>query len=291
MKEAVVFVSGFDAQCQNYFLDNFLVPGLLTQLEDLNIKLDPEDIKIPGQTGKRFYCQLKADHKIIDIYEVYWNDLVDHLSSKDTKQKFGRGLSMIFYWLVYNWKIMKISPAFFFQTSIILVLVLLWYFGIVVLFLAAIANQPELTSSPFLNNILDPATQWATNGFGWQVWLVISALLTFLPLPINFIVDLTYFLTCYLRNESIKGKPPLRALLRNRVKQAVDNVNSEGSYEKVTILSHSLGGLIATDFLADYHDQENRRFHFITWGSALESSSTVAAWLKSEIKKCRNYSG
>ncbi|MFE4108418.1 serine aminopeptidase domain-containing protein [Almyronema epifaneia] len=286
MKEAIIFVSGFDAQSQNYFLDNFLVPGLLTQLEDLDIKLDPEDVKIPGQTGKRFYHQLETDRKIIDIYEVYWNDLVNRLSSQDTKQKLGRGLSMIFYWIVYNWKIAKISPAFFFQTSIILILILLWYFGIVVLFLAAIANQPELESSTFIQNILAPATQWATNGFGWQVWLVISAVLTFLPLPINFIVDLIYFLTCYLRNESIKGTPPIRALLRNRVKQSVDNVTSEGSYDKLTVLSHSMGGLIATDFLADYHDQQSQQLRFITWGTALESSSTVADWLKLEIKKC-----
>ena len=63
MKEAVIFVAGFDAQCQNYYLDNYLAQGLLHQLEDIDIKLDPEDVKIPGQTGKRFICQLENSEK------------------------------------------------------------------------------------------------------------------------------------------------------------------------------------------------------------------------------------
>ena len=65
MKEAVVFVSGFDAQCQNYYLDHYLTQGLLTQLEDIDIKLDPEDVKIPGQTGKRFHCQFDDTEKTL----------------------------------------------------------------------------------------------------------------------------------------------------------------------------------------------------------------------------------
>lgn len=286
MKEAVIFVSGFDAQCQNYYLDNYLGQGLLNQLEDIDIKLDPEDVKIPGQTGKRFLCQLEDSEKTMDIYEVYWNDLVDRLSAKTPTQQFGRGLSMFFHWFTRSWKIMRLSPAFFIQASIILVLVLLWYFGIVVLVLSALADHTALSSVPFLKDVLAPAIDWATAGWGWQTWLLVSALLAFLPVSINLIIDLSDFFVSYLQNESSKGKPPIRALLRNRVKQAVDNVTSEGSYEQVTLLAHSLGGLIATDFMADYRDRQGRRLRFITWGSALESSSTVADWMESEVKKC-----
>lgn len=286
MKEAVIFIGGFDAHCQNYYLDTFLVPGLLTQIEDIDIKLDPEDVKIPGQTGKRFLCQLENKTKTIDIYEVYWDDLVDRLSTKNVRQKFGRGLGMIFYWLSRCWRIMRISPVFFIQTSIVLVLVLLWYFGIVVLVLSALGNQQDPTSLPsFLKNLSEPVISWA-DGVGLQLWLTISALLALSPLSVNLVTDFTDFLTSYLRDESIKGKPPVRALLRNRVKQAVDNVNSEGSYDRVIILAHSVGGLIATDFLADYRNQQGRPLPFITWGSSLESSSTVTQWMKSEIKKC-----
>jgi hypothetical protein len=286
MKEAVVFVSGFDAQCQNYYLDNYLKEGLLNQLEDIDIKLDPEDVKIPGQTGKRFHCQFDDTEKTIDIYEVYWNDLVDRLSAKSTTQKFGRGISMCFHWFSHGWKIMKISPVFFLQASTILVLVLLWYYGIVVLVLAALAEQQALASIPFLQTFLGQISGWATTGWGWQVWLVVSALLALLPVSISLIIDLTDFFVSYLQNESHKGKPPVRALLRSRVKQAVDNVVSEGSYDRVTVLAHSLGGLIATDFLADYRDRQGRQLRYITWGSALESSSSATDWIESEIKKC-----
>jgi hypothetical protein len=108
----------------------------------------------------------------------------------------------------------------------------------------------------------------------------------FITLSINLVTDFAEFLSNYLKNESMKGRPPLRALLRNRVKQAVDNVLSANSYDRYTILSHSVAGLIATDFLGDYRDQQDRQFRFITWGSALETSVTSADWMQSEIKKC-----
>ncbi|NET50751.1 MAG: hypothetical protein F6K09_19085, partial [Merismopedia sp. SIO2A8] len=94
---------------------------------------------------------------------------------------------------------------------------------------------------------LGPLIDWATDGLGWQIWLVISAVLALLPMSINMIIDFTDFFVTYLQNESSQGKPPVRALLRNRIKQAVDNITSEESYDRVTILAHSLGGLIATE--------------------------------------------
>jgi hypothetical protein len=287
MKEAVIFVAGFNALCQDYYLDTFLAPGLLTQLEDIDIKLDPQAVKIPGQTGKRFLCQLESQEKTIDIYEVYWDDLVDRLSAQDTRQKFSRGLSMILYWFTRAWKIARISPIFFIQTSIILVMVLLWYFGIVILVLSTLADQiPLINELPILQGFLAPVITWATDGSGWLTWVIFSAVLAASPLSINLVTDATDFLTNYLRDESVKGRPPVRALLRNRVKQAVDNVTSEDSYERFTILAHSMGGFLATDFLADRRDSLGRQFRFITWGSALESTSSVTAWMQSEIKKC-----
>ena len=285
-KKAVVFVPGFDAKRQNYYLDKYLEPGLLTQVEDINVKLDPETVRIPGQTGKRFLCQLEGGEKTMDVYEVYWNDLVDRLSAKEVGQKLCRGVTIIVYWFSEGWKIMKISPLFFAQTTIIIMLVLLWSFGIVVLVLAALADQTALKPIPLLQTYLDPVIDWATHGLGWQIWLLISALLAVLPISINLVIDFTDFFIAYLKNESSQGNPPIRALLRKRIKEAVDNVISEGSYEHVTVLAHSLGGLIAPDFMADYHDQQGRQLRFITWGSALESSSSATDWIESEIKRC-----
>jgi hypothetical protein len=286
MKEAIILVSAFGTQCQNFYLDNFLVPGLLSQLEDVDIKLDPEDVKIPGQTGKRFLCQLENGDKTIDVYEVYWQDLINRLSAQDIKSKFIRGMGMIFYWFGCSLKIMKTSPVFFIQISIILILVLLWYYGVVILILAGLSEQVSLNSVSFLQNTLGQISDFATTGNGWQIWLFISAMLALLPKSINLVIDFTDCLTNYLRDESIQGKPPIRALFRNRLKQVVDNVSSEESYDRVTILGHSMGSLIATDFLADYQDRQGKQLRFITWGSALETTSSVADWMKLELQKC-----
>ena len=284
MKEAVVFVPGFYAKCQNYYLDTFLTPGLLAQLEDIDITLDPEEAKIPGQTGRRFHWLLEDKERIMDIYEVYWDDLVDRLSAKENIPKFWQGLSMIFYWFGRCWKLMRLSNVLLWQTSFILAMVLTWYFGVVVLVLSTIAvNVPPISQIADLENQLSPIIRWASDGKGWLIWSALSFGLTSLPLSIDLVIDFTHFFTNYLRSESVKGKPPVRALVRNRVKQAVDNVTREGSYQRFTVLAHSMGGLIATDFLADY---QGRQFRYITWGSMLESSSKATEWINSEIKKC-----
>ena len=145
MKEAVIFIGGFGARHQNYYLETFLVPGLLTQIEDIDIKLAPEDIKIPGQAGKRFFCQIEDQQKTIDIYEVYWDDLVDRVSAKDIEQKLRRGLGIIFYLTSQSWNIMQISFLFCFQVIFSWLLILIWYFGVVVLVLAAFDNHQDLT--------------------------------------------------------------------------------------------------------------------------------------------------
>ena len=247
----------------------FSFRGLLSPAQKVSILSSiPEDVKNSwGKTGqKRFFCQLEKK-KTIDIYEVYWDDLVDRLSTKNIRQQFSRGLGMIFFWLSRCWKIMNISPIFFLQTSTALLLMLLWYFGIVVLVFSALGNQQDTTSVPaFLEDLLEPVIGWA-DGAGLQIWLTISTLLALSPHSINRVTDFTYFVASYFRDESTKGRPPVRALLRNRIKQAVDNVNSEGAYDQITILAHSMGGLMATDFLADYRSQKGCPVFFITLGS------------------------
>jgi hypothetical protein len=287
MKEAVIFVPGFDAKCQNYFLDTFLAPGLLARLEDIDVKLDPEEVKIPGQTGKRFLCRPEDEEKTMDIYEVYWDDLVDRLSAKENIPKFWQGLSMILYWFGRCWKIMRTSPMFFWQTSFILMMVFLWYFGIVILVLSTIAEQvPIIEDIPALQKFLSPIIASAASGKGWLIWSIFSFILAVLPLSINLVIDFIHFFTTYLRDESVHGKPPVRDLVRNRVKQAVDNVISEGSYQKFTVLAHSMGGLSATDFFADYKGHQGRKFRFITLGSTLETASIAANWINTEIQNC-----
>jgi hypothetical protein len=217
MKEAVIFIPGFDAKYQNYFLDTFLTPGLLTQLEEIDIKLDPQEVKIPGQTGKRFHCQLEDSEKTIDIYEVYWDDLIDRLSSQDVMNKFVRGLIMIIYWFGRCWKIMQISRAFFWESTMILFMVLFWYVGIIVLVIPELLSKigPEGSSNNFtgVRDILPTLPGWV-----WVCWSIVSLFLLitpyFITLSINLVTDFAEFLSNYLKQYSgqffwgLGRKPP-----------------------------------------------------------------------------------
>jgi hypothetical protein len=48
----VVFIPGFGAKSQDYYLEKLLTIGLTSRLEDRRVDLEREAVKISGQSGK-----------------------------------------------------------------------------------------------------------------------------------------------------------------------------------------------------------------------------------------------
>lgn len=89
-----------------------------------------------------------------------------------------------------------------------------------------------------------------------------------------------------MRDETSHKVGGIRDRLRSRVATALDDVINSGDYQKVTVLSHSLGTLISTDLMGDYHHSKCKMIRYITIGSPMEALTSRSSWLKDEIVKC-----
>lgn len=292
-KEAVIFIPSFYSKAKGYFLDNFLALGLTTRLEGRDINLESSEVKIAGQSGKRFtFESLTGEPKIVDIYETYWTDLVDKLSEKNSKEQIFRGLFLFIYWFTSKiWLMAQRSRALLFQFLITLFLVVLWYYGSVAVALVAIGQNP----SAFGLELLPP--DWAQvlvrlgkQLGGWPVWATASVLLGLLPISITALVDYTDFITRYLQDDTDVELGPLRDRIRQRVavtlKDAIEDETEQ--YERVTVLAHSFGVMIGVDLLADYRLKTTKPIRFISMGGSIEFLSYKSQWITEESMKCIN---
>jgi hypothetical protein len=78
----------------------------------------------------------------------------------------------------------------------------------------------------------------------------------------------------------------LRDKIRNRVKETINRIIEDESYDQVTVLSHSFGTVVSVDILADFHLNQNQTLRFVTIGSPLYFLSHRSTWIETEIKKC-----
>ena len=284
-KEAVVFVPGLAVQDRDFFLD-CISTGLTEHLEITNVK-EVGEAKIAGNSGKRFELYIDAENiKIIDIYEAYWADLFSKLSEQDLKSQFLNGTYLLFYWLFGKiWASVREAPTLFIGIMTSLLLLFFWYYGILAMALTAIGQDPN-----FLN-FIPIKTEWAksigsvgTTMGGWSVWLIVSGLLNLIPVKLG--VDIADFTRRYL-DEDMEGSA-IKAKIRQRVSVILNDVLNEKIYERVTILAHSFGVVVATDMLADYYYPKQIKIRYISLGGPLKVLSYKSGWVEKEIKKCLN---
>lgn len=285
-KEAVVFIPGFAANTKNHYLDNFLITGLTTRLEQKRILLAPDEVKVAGQSGRRFMYEMENYRKIIDIYEVFWSDLVDPLSRKDIKKKIIGGISLFIFWISKSISIARKSRIFSLQIVVFMSLVIFWYYGTLVMLLTAIGNDPTVLGTQLPDGWASTLGQIGNNLGGWSIWVATSLLISFLSFSVDSIVDLIDFTARYMRDETSQKLGGLRDRLRRRVSTALDDVIQSNEYQKITVLSHSFGTLISTDLLADYYHPDCQSIRYITLGSPLASLTSHSKWLKSEVVRC-----
>lgn len=277
-QEAIIFIPGLGAPEKDFYL-NFISAGLTEHLETIKVK-EIGEAKIAGNSGKKFEVYLdKENKKNVDIYEVYWQDVFSRLSKEELKERLVRGTNLLFYWFfAKTWLSIKEAPLLFIGLGITLALFISWYFGILVMALTAIGEKPDFFGFD-LNNIYPGlANKLGEIGHdmgGWNLWLTISALLSFIP--INNAIDIADFTKRYLE-EDTEGRV-IKAKIRSRVlavlKDVLEaNLEEEKVYKKITILAYSFGVVVGTDVLADYN--YTKQVRYITLGGPLKLLSYIA---------------
>lgn len=288
--EAIIFIPGFYAGHQNKYLDDYLLLGLTTRLEGRQVELTREDVKIQGQSGKRLlYSSIEGQNRTIDIYEAYWHDLIDPLSAKSIKDQVVKGIFLFFYWLFSGiWQMAKKSRILFFQFLILLLLNILWYYGNLTVALTTVGQNPSVFG---VQLPLEWSTQLAEIGKflgSWKIWIITSLILSFSPVPISSLIDLTDFTARYLQDETKAGVGGVRDKIRQRVEVILNDIMKQDEYERVTVLAHSFAVLVGIDLLADYSSKIRKPIRYISMGGAIELLSYRSAWVMEETTKCLN---
>jgi hypothetical protein len=281
--EAVIFIPGLLGEEKGYFF-NILCEGLESQ-EQFDLKIMGE-VNIPGHSSKRFgiYSGEKLLKKI-DIYEAYWLDIVteQRLSDKDFRTKLVEGADLLIYWIFSPvWKAFYEVPSLIIGLFISLFILVFWYYGILLTLLKEVAEKsyvlgqdiPDSWSAyaKVIEQILD----------NWSLLILIGIIFSIIGgISIDKLIDKAHFVKKYLGNV---GGILLRNKIRCRVKNITDDVLK--NYDKLTIVAHSFGVIIATDFLADYH--YTKKIEYISLGGTLKVLSYRSKWIREEIKKCLN---
>lgn len=288
MKEAIIFCPGFGAEFKDYYTIKYLIPGI-ESTEGFKI-IEKQNSKILGQTGIKIKLTIPIKEKSIEIYEVYWDDVIDRLSSKKERDKFFSGFQTIFYWLQNSFKVINLSIYIFLQSTILMLLLIFWYIGIILVVFESVSQDPSfLGLFEIPQDFASQLGSFSSSFQAWKIWIIVSAIVALLPISLDTIVDLIDFSRRYSNNYKNEKNKSYRSLVRNRLQATVDDVVQVGDYDRITILSHSFGVLISTDFLGDYqpaNQQLHPSFRYITWGGVMETSKSSNSWLAADVNKC-----
>jgi len=288
-QEAIIFVPAFDSKEKDYYINRYLAIGLTNRLEDKRVHLESEEVKISGQTGRRFTLESTfGAKKEIDIYEIYWRDLIDDINDKSIRYRVFRGVYLLFYWLFASFKIGRTSKLFFLQVLSILFLIIAWEYSTVTIALTAIGNDPNALGFHLPKEMATTLGELGKTFGGWQIWLITGALLSVLPVPANVLINLLDFMVRYAEDDTERGLVSIRDKLRYRLASVLNDTLNEAKYSKITVLAHSLGAVLAVDFLADYKHPSAKKISFITLGSPLKPLASISNWISEEVMKCLN---
>ncbi|QBR03204.1 hypothetical protein [Paraburkholderia pallida] len=225
-----------------------------------------------GSDRTRFDIRLRnGQHKIIDILEIFWNDLRPPLDSSSVPFL---GSLLLRYWLsLRHWRAIpptsrSLQRAFCFGALFLVV----WYL-LTLLALIQIAQLFSLILPSHVENVA-----------GW-LWVGVTSLLASGFVTSN--IDGSYAAYCYLNN---------RGGFCDRVRRRVVNAFWEISpqlagYERITLLAHSFGSAVAVDAVARIAVDTDVAppllpFDFVTAGSPLEFLMSREPVYEQRIQRC-----
>lgn len=279
--EAIVFIAGTDSRENNWNLQR-LVQGIVNTTESDEVE-EVGKCSVAGEKGIRLKVRPHdSAERDLDVYEAHWGDLMPSLNDQNPLQKMKSGFAVLTYWFVSRiWKSAINSPYILISMTLSSLLLIAWYYGVLVLALSAIADNPgDAAVTQFLANAIGDL---GTDMGGWKFWAIASVLIG--ALPVKSLVNISNFTKRYLLNEISEDNIGLRDRIRNRVLDTLHVIVKEGNYDRVSIVAHSFGTVVGVDILADYQHSGDCSIRFITLGSPLRFLSYRSKWVNGELKK------
>ena len=279
-RELIVLVPGSARLARGSQRDR-LVKGMVTTIE--RVKVDRVETSDVPAGVTRLHASSGPVTRAIDIVEAYWNDLVPSPEAAGVRARFVRGSSLVVYWGFSGvWR--------GFQNRKYLTLgliggglsLLTWYYGTVVMFVQALLS--DQTAGPVVSSVLSPVMPVVTAIGTWKVWALATLVMGLLP--VNVLVGVMDLTKRYLTNERPAGEGTgLRNEIRRRVKEQIDAALAAGPYDRLTVVGHSFGAVVAADVLADL-PVKAPHLRVVTLGSPIELLARRERWLADEVRKC-----
>ena len=214
--------------------------------------------------------EFRINDRLIDVYEVYWTNLVEDITKLELTEKVPRGVTILFYWVFSGiYRAIKESKLLILLFTLFLFVFVFWYFITILLIFSQLVKELDVD---------------ALKGFkptvGW-IWLINTFLLGLLPVSDS--ANLSNFCRQYFEDEFFEYE------LNQRILKAL-NLAFENNYYSITIVGHSMGAVVATNVLADISKERNIRY--ITIGSPLKffslKSHKIQVRLLTLVEGCKS---
>jgi hypothetical protein len=293
IKEALIVVPGLDSKEVGFAL-NRVVDSITNQqtIATVNKISTPEN---PNMVKIEVTFEDTGAQKQIDIYEVFWGDVIAKNYSPDLPifKKVVFGLELILFWLISPiWKGARNNTWMFIGICFSGLLLVSWYVSIVGIFISAIDNTELVDSlkAAFLDRNLDEEHMRMglsfdklpklVSTFFTELFLVIGVVLALFPATLNLILKVSGFCMKFIKSKLLRDD------VKNRIQAQMNAISKDSNYDRVTIFSHSLGVAPALGFLSTYENPSNKRIRSITVGGAISFLSYKTPLFKKYIKNC-----
>lgn len=246
-----------------------------------------EPIHLAGESGIRMR---PADGGAeIDLFEAYWGDMIPEDSAETPVRKLLRRFDLLVYWLMNRktWKSF-FTVSVYISSGLMVggLLLVLWYASLLLMAADSIGNDTTLLDAvngiPLAGALLEDVLELARTAGSWRYWAVIAFLLG--VLRAESLVQMARFTKCYLQNLPGAAETGLRDRLRGRARSTLRNVLNE-PYERVCVVAHSFGTILATDLLADWPAADLDRITLVTLGSPVAVLRMQSDWLDADRAK------
>jgi len=280
-RQAVLLIPGLRLYSQGEILDQF-VSSLANSVQSQDCSKST-DARVAGLTGKRITCtplDSNAQSREIDVFEAYYADLIPDVATASPLLKLRQGTALMAFWffsriwLAFSRKIYLAGSGL-----VTALLLLLWYVSVLAVGLAAVGNLPVSPDQAVLYRSAEILGNLGESLGSWSLWLGLGTLLS--VLKVGRLANMSNFVRTFLQDRETSNQ------VRARSREPLRQILMSGEYDRLTVVAHSFGTVIAVDLMSDFPGANGVGVRTITLGGAVAVFSYVSSWLSKRTEVCQ----
>lgn len=295
-KEALLVIPGFDAKEFGFAL-NRTINSISNQQSIADISKVPTPENPNMQRLEVTMCD-SGEKKQIDIYEVFWGDIIQKNYSDDVPvwKKVIFGLELIFFWFFSPiWKAAYKNKWMFTGITFSGLIITFWYISIIGVFISALdstqvldalktafTERPAMDEESMRMGLSVEELPRLVSKFFTEIFLFAGLIIGLFPSLMSLILRVSGFSMKFIKSQMVRDD------VKNRVHYQMNAINKSDDYDRVTFFAHSLGVIPTIDFLSNYESIHNKNIRCVTVGSPVSFLSNKAKIFRTHINEVIN---